>query len=255
MSRKELKYLIREDELPALRSRMEPFLELDRHGRGYEGRGYTVRSIYLDTAGLQFYHEKKAGLRVRKKLRIRGYNQQRRGDWVFLEIKRKMQDRVSKNRAPLLFDSLPALFEDGDVETHVLHNRHYPRALEDARRFFYHVYGYNLVPTFSTVYEREAFFGRYDSTLRITFDRGLRGRCYPRIDELFDDSYLREVRPGYAIMEVKFDTTFPGWLRPMLGKEGHMTEALSKYCLCAEVWGRQWDRKRRVLGSHQTMRA
>lgn len=251
MSRVELKYLVREDEIPALRQEIEPFTVLDRHGREYENRGYTVRSIYLDTAGLRYYHEKKSGLRVRRKLRIRGYNDLKRGDWTFLEIKRKTQDRVSKNRAPVYFEAVENLFATGDVDRHVIHNRHYPGAFDDARRFFYHVYRYDLVPTFSTVYEREAFFGRFDPTLRITFDRGLRGRSYPALTDLYDDTYNRPVRPGFAIMEVKYNTLFPGWLRPILGIEGHRNEALSKYCLCAEISERQWDRKRSVLGSYR----
>ena len=249
--RVELKYAIHEEQLPSLRQEIEPFMSVDPHGRRFEGRGYTVRSIYLDTADLRYYHEKKAGVRVRRKLRVRGYNKFSPGDWVFLEIKRKVQDRVSKNRAPLRFESLSALFESGDVAQHVLTNRHYQDSIEEGNRFFYHVYRYGLVPTFSTVYEREAFFGRYDPTLRITFDRNLRGRAFPRLEGLYEEEYHRLVRPGAAIMEVKYDTTFPAWLRSPLGRRGLRTEALSKYCLCAEVSERQWARKLDVLGSYQ----
>jgi hypothetical protein len=251
MSRTEIKYLIPDRELPELRALIEPFVQLDPHGQGREDKGYTVRSIYLDTPGLRYYQEKKAGIRVRRKLRIRGYNDLRSGDWVFLEIKRKIQNRVSKNRAPIHFEALANIFGSGDVDRYVLTNRHYPNSREDGRRFFYHIYRYGLIPTFSTVYEREAFFGRYDPTLRITLDRGLRGRAYPSLEDLGGNSFLRTVRPGHTILEVKFDTAFPRWLRSVLGRYDLRTEALSKYCLCAEISGRQWDRRIGVLGSHQ----
>lgn len=249
MSRSELKYLVPDEHLPELRRQIEPFVEMDPHGRGREFEGYTVRSIYLDTPRLGSYHEKKAGIRVRRKLRIRGYNRFEPGDWVFLEIKRKTQNRISKNRAPLRFESLTDVFGSGDVDKYVLTNRHYPRSREDGRRFFYHVYRYGLIPTASTVYEREAFFGRFDPTLRITLDRGLRGRAFPTLDRLFEDEYLRTVRPGHTIVEVKYDTSFPNWLRPVLGRFDLRLQALSKYCLCVEVSGRQWDRKLSILGS------
>ena len=249
MSRVELKYLVRDDLLPELRHLIEPFVDVDPHGRGREGTGYTVRSIYLDTPRLRYYHEKKAGIRVRQKLRVRGYNRFRPDDWVFLEIKRKTQNRVSKNRSPLRFESLANVFKSGDVERYVLTNRHYPRSLDDGRRFFFHVYRYGLVPTFSTVYEREAFFGKYDPTLRITLDHGLRGGAFPAIEDLYEEDHIRSVRPGHTILEVKFNTSFPNWLRPVLGRFDLRLEALSKYCLCVEASGRQWDRKLSVLGS------
>ena len=251
MSRTELKYLVRDEHLPELRRRIAPFVRLDPHGRGLEERGYTVRSIYLDTPGLGYYHEKKACIRVRRKLRVRGYNDLRPGDWVFLEIKRKTQNRVSKNRAPLRFESIDDIFASGDVDEHVLTNRHYPRAHDDGRRFFYPVYRYGLIPTFSTVYEREAFFGRFDPTLRITLDRNLRGAPFPALNDLYDESFVRTVRPGFTIMEVKFDTWFPRWLPAVLGRFDLRTEALSKYCMCVDVSGRQWSGKLSVLGSFQ----
>ena len=251
MSRTELKYLLPDRELPELKSRIEPFVQLDPHVRGRESECYTVRSIYLDTPGLRYYHEKKAGIRVRRKLRIRGYNDLRAGDWVFLEIKRKVQNRVSKNRAPISYETLPQILGSGDVDRYVLTNRHYPNSREDGRRFFYHVYRYGLIPTFSTIYEREAYFGRFDPSLRITLDRGLRGGSYPSVTDLDDESLLRTVRPGHTIVEVKFDSIFPRWLRPVLGRFDLRMEALSKYCMCAEVSGRNWDRPNSVLGSYK----
>ncbi|MBT8401063.1 MAG: polyphosphate polymerase domain-containing protein, partial [Rhodothermia bacterium] len=206
-----------------------------------------VRSIYFDTPSLRYYHEKKAGILVRRKLRVRAYNEREPGDWVFLEIKRKVHDKISKNRAPIAPGNVGRLLKTGDVGELVFQTDHYPRARDDANRFMYHVCRYGLGPTFMTIYEREAFLGLGDPTLRITFDRNLRGRAYPPVSELYSEHDTRYVRPGFVIMEVKFNTRFPFWLRSVLGRYGLRKEALSKYCMCGEITGRHVDSKISVL--------
>ncbi len=228
---------------------MAPFVHLDRHGLGFEERGYTVRSLYLDTASLRYYHEKKAGIQVRRKLRVRGYNYHKAGDWLFLEIKRKVGGKIRKNRAPVSFENLTSLFATGDVDRYIQTSDHYPHAHDDAHRFFYHVYRYNLRPTHLTVYEREAFLGRFDATLRVTFDRNLRGGSYPSLGEIYQEAGLREVFPGHFIIEVKYNTRFPAWLKTVLGRYGLRNEALSKYCLCATVHKKHRDDKVTVMAN------
>ncbi len=247
--RSELKYFIPNDVVPILRAELAPYVYLDSHGRGFENVGYTVRSIYLDTHDLRYYREKKAGIKIRRKLRIRGYNTPTSTSWAFLEIKRKNEDKIHKNRAPVVHTDLEALFATGDVDTYIVKHAKYADAAEEARRFFYHVFRYNLRPTHMTVYEREAFLGRFDPTFRCTFDRNLRGGYYPKLSELYTYSNLREVRPGYTILEVKFDTQFPGWLRPMLATYDLRPRAISKYCHCAQVHKKQNDPKEAVMAS------
>lgn len=247
--RSEYKYLVPLTVLDELRDAIEPFVVPDPHGVGLERVGYTVRSTYLDTANLKYYEEKKAGLRVRRKLRVRAYGEARKGDWVFLEIKRKVDDKVAKNRAPILLRNFDALVRSGDVDGYVFTNRHYPKSHDDARRFLYHVYRYGLAPTILTVYEREAFLGRFDPTFRITFDRNLRGSAYGGVANLYDEDGMRKVHPGHFVLEVKYNTRFPTWLRTVLGRYSLRNEALSKYCLCAEATRHHLDTPVEVLAS------
>jgi len=208
-----------------------PFVETDVHAAAYGERGYTVRSIYFDTCALDFYHQKLAGVKVRKKLRLRGYNGGQESSIVFLEIKRKHVTSIMKNRAPLEYAHLQNLFATGNVERYVLASQDFPRALEDARRFFFHFCRNALRPIALVVYEREAYHSKFDPSLRITFDKCLRSAIYPALDALFKEEEIRYLMPRHFILEVKLSGRFPSWLRSAVGRLGLRRQALSKYVI------------------------
>jgi SPX domain protein involved in polyphosphate accumulation len=85
-----------------------------------ESGEYTVRSVYYDTPGFHCYQEKMDGVKVRKKFRIRGYNQPAEDSIVFLEIKRKYENFIEKNRAPLLYKDLEALLASPDLDKYII---------------------------------------------------------------------------------------------------------------------------------------
>lgn len=234
LPRLEYKYLVPGELLPRLRRMIAPFVETDAHAVVYGARGYTVRSIYFDTRALDFYHEKLAGLEARKKLRLRGYNGNGARCVVFLEIKRKRATSVTKNRAPVRYVHVPDLFASGDVERYVLTHPACPRAMEDARRFFFYVRRDALRPVVLVVYEREAYHGKFDPSQRITFDKNLRGAARPTVDALFCEDEVRYAMPRHFVLEVKFSGPFPAWLRPIVGALGLRVEAMSKYVTCME---------------------
>ena len=69
--RNEWKYLISTSEKEMLMLRLKPFLQPDPHaGEG----GYYIRSLYFDDYWSSAYAEKEAGVLMRKKYRIRIYN-------------------------------------------------------------------------------------------------------------------------------------------------------------------------------------
>lgn len=251
--REELKYVVPESALDDLRQEIAPFMEIDKFGRGFEERGYTIRSIYLDSPDLLFYHEKQNHLQNRKKLRIRGYNELRGDDKVFLEIKRKFSSAIAKDRAIMRYDDLAELFQTADVERFVDPERTSAEAREAARSFFYHVYRLNLRTSNLVVYEREAFMGKFDPTLRITFDRNLRGSLYPTLDELFEEREFGHVMPGYFILELKYSTQFPGWLRPALARHGLMQRSASKYCMVIDQFERRKEGRIATLSNMQSI--
>lgn len=251
--REELKYVVPDEALDALREEIQPFMQLDKHGVGYENRGYTIRSIYLDSPDLLYYNEKQAHLQNRKKLRIRGYNDRKGDDLVFLEIKRKFTSAIAKDRAPTAYDDLHELFHTADVDRYIGSTHAFPEAREAAKSFFYHVYKHNLRPTNLVVYEREAFMGLFDPTLRITFDRNLRGGIYPTLEELYEERDFRAVMPGFFILEIKYNTQFPGWLRPALARHGLMQRAASKYCMVIDQFERRQEGRISVIANAQSI--
>ena len=121
MSRFEYKYLVPIKKLSRLRQALSPFVELDKHARNESGE-YTVHSLYFDTYSLDYYYQKLAGIQHRKKIRIRGYNEQERDSLIFLEIKRKNNMEVLKNRAPLFFRHIRDIFINSDVFLRSIHS-------------------------------------------------------------------------------------------------------------------------------------
>jgi hypothetical protein len=229
--RLEYKYLVPSELLPELRAMVAPFVEADVHSR--DSAGYTVRSIYFDTATFGYYHEKMAGLDVRKKIRIRGYDERRQGSIVFVETKRKYGEYVVKNRAPVAYEHVEDLLMSGDVERYVLRHEEFPGVFEDASRFLFHVYRRSLRPVILAVYEREAYCSRL-GVLRITFDKNLRSSIYPSIDALFDEDSALHSIPRHFILELKLHGGLPSWLKSIVGTLNLKRQALSKYGICVD---------------------
>ncbi len=232
MKRLEYKYKVPNAVLPALREQLEVFMVKDRYVQKDTGQ-YTIRSIYMDTYALDYYREKESGIQHRKKLRIRAYNECCADARAFLEIKRKDNMSIAKTRAPFCFADVAALFASGDVERYI--DAVNSQALPAARAFFFHMYRYALKPIALICYEREAFFARADSSLRITLDKNLRSAPFPALDELYSEKSMLPALAGYFILEVKFyKGSIPGWLKSFLERHQLERMALSKYAISLE---------------------
>jgi hypothetical protein len=231
--RHEYKYLVPNYLLDDVRAAIRPYLDVDSYAEPSGGQ-YTVRSIYFDSTELTCYWEKEAGIKIRKKLRIRGYNLLEPDEQVFLEIKRKTNNLISKNRALLRYADLERVFEFSDPSDFV---RDQPRDREDARKFFYHLRRQSMVPVETVIYEREPFNCRFGTSLRLTFDKNLRSVAFPTLDGLYDEEDVRYALPDHFILEVKFDANrgFPRWVTPFLGRFDLKKQALSKYVICLDT--------------------
>lgn len=229
--RKEYKYLVRNDQLDKFRSRLRPFVNIDKYAQGLPNNEYKVRSVYYDTGQLDYYAEKDAGVKIRKKFRIRGYGDTPENATLFMEVKRKSNEIVWKNRAPLKHQDIKELLFKGNSNKLVMTNDKFPKAVDDANVFLYYMYREYLVPMVLVVYDREPFISKFNNDLRITFDKNIRSKVCNNIDDLFclhkDSYYLRD----YFVLEVKFNYGFPLWLSNIIREFGLVREAVSKYSM------------------------
>lgn len=228
----EFKYIVPVSKMDLLREAIGPYVELDQYAAAMESHDYTVRSIYFDTSNFDYYFEKIDGYKIRKKIRIRGYNTPDAGEPVFMEIKRKFKEPVEKDRERLTFEVMKRLMAGEGSEA-------YGEQAEDhgvngAGKFLYHVYRNNLKPVVLVIYEREAYFDRFTGNVRVTIDKNLRSIAYPEIDDLYREKKAKPALKDKFIFEVKFRDNFPGWLRPITGRLGLIKRAASKYVFCID---------------------
>ena len=233
--RLEYKYLVPCNQLASLRNHLAAFVEADPYSQASAAGDYTVRSVYCDTISRAIFTQKVDGICMRKKFRVRGYNTAADDSLLFLEIKRKNVNAIDKDRAPLRRESLKAIFSNDHWDKLIIRKSENSNEEDGARNFLYHYYSRRLSPIILIVYEREAFFSKFDHSLRITFDKNIRSRPVDSFDSLFDDTNLRPARPGYFILEVKFWGSLPFWLRSVIRRFGFLRLALSKYTICLDT--------------------
>ncbi|HRG58745.1 MAG TPA: polyphosphate polymerase domain-containing protein [Bacteroidia bacterium] len=227
--RYERKYLVNNEFLEPMRKRFMPFLVPDLNADSTELKSeYTVRSIYFDTPHFDSLSEKNEGLENRLKLRIRGYNSYFSGCEVFLEIKRKLGNRIAKNRAITLYDLLEKTLETGELKRSIGKSSEHMK--EDAARFLYHLHREAQRPVNLVVYDREPYHGKFDPGVRITFDKNIRAAVFPHLSELFTNEGLTYVWKDAFILEIKyFEGGMPSWCKSIIQEFEIKHEALSKY--------------------------
>ena len=229
--RYEYKYIVPTFRLSQLRSMIIPFVEYDSFAK-QNGGEYTVKSIYYDTPKLEMYHSKIDHLANRLKVRVRGYNDFSEDAIVFLEIKRKYEGPIVKNRAKVHFSDLLNYIDQKDYA--VFSNVNYR---ENIKRFIFQVYSNNLQPLVNVIYEREAFHSKIkdlQNDCRITLDKNIRSVFLPQVENLFDDSNSTFVNPDFSVLEVKFNQYCPIWMKAILMEMELVKEPASKYVMCIE---------------------
>lgn len=233
--RYELKYLISEWEVEAVRAAIRPFCRLDAHSEAASDRQYAIQSIYLDTARMGLYRHSEERRARRFKVRVRGYGERPGDGPVFLEVKQRLSGIVRKSRAIVpsgwaerLRGPVPAGAAAAEVAFRALVDRH------------------ALRPVLCVRYDREAWESRIDGYARVTFDRRLAVQPWEDLDldaraagwlSLDDRRTLRAV-PRAVVLELKCSLDVPRWMAWLTERLGVRRVGLSKYCHGVErVWG------------------
>ena len=232
--RYELKYFLPFDLVSVVRRWATPYVEPDPHAK-LDSEGiprYTIRSVYLDSRELRFYYEKMEGALNRRKFRIRAYTRPTARDSVFLEIKYRDNTQVSKDRTKLTLEYAEALL-DRQVQLGELDLPFVER--KSAERFVYYCRLLDLQPVVTVTYDRTAYVGRTDDTVRFTIDVNLRLEDQRNTERLFDARPEEPVPLPGAILELKFNRLMPEWMRQLVSRFDIAQESISKYSNCVDA--------------------
>lgn len=224
-NRYECKFVVSEAVAGRVLQRVLLHVDPDPHAATDPGSGYAIASLYLDDELGSFYQETVEGRRERYKLRVRSYSDDQ-GAPVWLEVKRRVDGIVQKLRCPLPRAELAATLAGHEqVLTRA------PAADRPALSEFMRLCRQRrAAPRCLVRYERQAFVGRDDPDVRVTFDRRLAAAvCREAIVPLRDARYV-EVPTGGVVLELKFDDREPNWLAELIQQVELRRRSFSKYC-------------------------
>lgn len=189
----------------------------------YAGHGneYWIRSLYFDNMTNSDYYDKMLGLDERKKIRLRLYDVEH--PELKIEIKNKNGDKSLKETSFLSRPDAQALI---DGKRSFLLERNDPVLA----RVYYLMAGDYYRPTTVVDYEREAYLCDFQH-IRVTFDKNIRAgmgdfRIFSR-----DLNLVPVFGEKTIVMEVKYNSYLPGWIRTVLSGRKAFRAAIGKYCM------------------------
>ncbi len=213
-------------------------LELDPHSRGGV---YRVTSQYYDTLDLRSYWEKLDGVNPRRKFRLRFYgNQAGEDDTYFIETKYRLDQTVFKERlrlepaAALEFLDNQIPLEDMEEVCRLEH----PGQREALANLSFACRELRL-PSNVISYLREPWIGGLDRRLRLTFDHLACALYWGQYRQAIEGRGLPLFSQRQVLMEVKFTSRLPVWLRDILCRNGLTPIRFSKYATGIEKLNRR----------------
>ncbi len=230
--RHELKYVITREQYESLLGTITRRMTPDGHG---DGQGaYAVSSLYFDTPDYKAYWDKLEGHKIRRKVRVRAYGEQRveMETPVFLEIKQRNNQLMAKRRARLTYGQA-VNFGNFEERLHGIQEDEWALL----REVFYLYTTLQLQPSCIVRYDRLAFEGGTQfPDLRVTFDTNLRG-CVRDLSLAASAGALDRfiLSPDLCVLEVKVNRTAPYWLSQLLGDHRCVLQRISKYCTALET--------------------
>jgi hypothetical protein len=223
----ELKYLIDEGITSEMRDFVRCYLELDDYGVGQSNYAYPVHSLYLDSDGLQTYHDTINGTKNRFKLRLRYYDDHPETP-VFCEVKGRVDNCILKQRCGVRRDAVPLLLAGQLPEPSHLLSRE-PRHLVAIQRFNELLLKLNARPKLHNRYSREAWVSPHDNSVRVTFDREVHVEPFFRAEAVTAMSNPLHIYSDVCILELKFTNRFPDWFKDLVRSFNLMRSAAAKF--------------------------
>lgn len=225
--RLELKYIIPEPMALAVRDYVSTHLTLDEFGVNQPDLSYPIHSLYLDSEHLALYRQTINGSKNRYKLRVRFYDDQPDTP-VFFEIKRRMNETISKQRggvkraavAELLAGRLPLMEELCSND---------PKQLAALQNFCRLMMQLEARPMALVSYRREAWISPHNNSVRVTLDRQVKLDLEPTANLRTTMANPVSVFGKAVVLELKFTGRFPAWFGDLARHFGLQQCSAAKY--------------------------
>ncbi len=212
--RREMKFLLTEDQYKVISQGIAPYMTEDEFGL------HTILNIYFDNLNDDLVRYSLGKPAFKQKLRLRAYGSAAGDDdEAFLEIKKKYRGITYKRRLEMSYKELFDYAVNG-----ILPEKR-GQVFEEIDYLRNHM---NLLPRIVICYDREAFFGNDDKEFRVTFDSNIRSRTND-LDLRSGDYGERLANAPYRIMEVKSAGAIPRWLVDILSENRIYHGSFSKY--------------------------
>lgn len=156
----------------------------------------------------------------KEKLRVRSYGVPNDEDMVFVELKKKYKGVVYKRRIEMTLAQTRDFFAGKEVP-------HDNPQIENELKYFLKFYE-GIAPAMYLSYDRLAYCGAEDPSLRLTFDTHILYREEQK--ELDKGIWGKELLPaGVRVMEIKIPNAMPLWLSAILDELEIYPASFSKY--------------------------
>ncbi len=209
----EKKYLIDEKQYRDLIALIYCRLEYDRYKK------YKICNIYFDTPQFDLIRESIEKPIYKEKLRLRSYGVPDADDFVFLEIKKKLDGIVYKRRISLPYCQAVDYCINGNLPA---------QQNQITNEIDWLMSKQQLYPMLYLSYDRLAMRGIEDPALRITFDSNIVWRIN-QLDMTKGDFGHVKMPAGQYIMEIKTGGAMPLWLSGALNQLAIYPKSFSKY--------------------------
>lgn len=219
--RVERKFRLSSAQRTALIAALEGHMVPDKYAQ------YTICSIYYDSPDYLMLRRSLEKPVYKEKLRLRFYGVPEPHEMsnapVFIELKKKFQGVVYKRRIKLTLAQAVRFLSSGMLEV-VPREDCSAQVVEELR---WVLRQYKPVPAALIAYDRTAWVGVDDPSLRLTIDLNIRARDTGLHMEAGDGGTLL-LPEGDGIMEIKTQGGLPMWLTEILSREKIYSSSFSK---------------------------
>lgn len=209
----EKKYMLDDGTYNLFLEQIRPYIVPDKFSN------YTLCNVYFDTENYELIRTSLQKPNYKEKMRIRSYGVPSKEQKVFLELKKKYKKVVYKRRISFTYD---------ESQKYLIEKIPPKNQNQIFKEIDYFIDFYKPVPKLFLAYDREAYSGKDDSELRITFDTGIRSRDYD-LDLAMGDYGKHLFEKGYHLLEIKSASAYPIWLVNILSELEIYPTSFSKY--------------------------